>query len=653
MINLALAYQAFERPKQSSVYSGVDRVINQFVGKIYKQTILFKSLFSTAQKVYDGGKFFIRLDDQELDKHLKMYHHTIRSGRYSDDELHQALGCICEASFRELGFKPYYVQIMGVLAQYYGFAIQMQPGEGKTITAAISGILAAWSGKPCHIITSNDYLAKRDRDLLDPLFSRCSLSSGSVIASMQSDERKRAYATDIVYGTGKEFLADFLRDSLVDEAPTYDALLLQILQGQNSSQKVMRGLYYAIIDEADSVLADEALTPLVISTKHEDNDFKVAITMLFEFLQTFESEHEYHVSTKHRQLEFADSGKEKLATFELPSFQWNRLDKKLFLSKQILMARHFYAREKQYVVHEEKVVIVDEKTGRLMFGKNWGLGLHQAVELQEGLAMSDLMKTQTKMSFQKFFRLYTKMSGMSGTLQGLEKELWGIYGMATIRIPKRKKNQYTIYPTQVFITLEEKNQALLDHIIQMHQTKRPILIGTENIHESETLYAQLQAKGVDCTLLNAKKHEEEDSIVAQAGHEGSVLIATNIAGRGTDIKIEEEVEHLGGLHVIGTQMASSKRIDMQLFGRTSRQGQKGSIVLFLSLEDRLIVEQTHPAILQTFKKFFRFSWTKNVVIGLYKLAQYRVDRFAMKLRYQMLQKDEAFEKSVSFSDFTH
>ncbi|RDX34858.1 hypothetical protein DZA35_00930 [Arcobacter sp. HD9-500m-PIT-SAG03] len=646
-------YRKYYIPTEKKSYNGMDALLHLGVGKVYKQTVVLKHLYKVAKKIYEDAKKNIYLSDKDLNDLIINYRRLFMLGKIKDDDVYDAIACICEVCFREFGYKPYYVQIMGVLGQYYNFAIQMLPGEGKTITATISGIIAAWKGKPCHIVTSNDYLASRDAKIMSSLYERCLLSVGSITGSMQESDRRENYKKSVVYSTSKELLADFLRDQLVDdEVNSFDNALFDKLSnnGNSTKQRVMRGLYTAIVDEADSVLSDEALTPLVISAQGDNEILMEAICSVYEFLDMFQKDTHYKVLVKFKEVKLTSEGDILLDKLDkkFPVI-WRTHERKVFLLIQSLLAKEIYLNGKDYIVDSEgKIVLVDEKTGRLMPGKSWGAGLQQAVEAKEKLELTSPTQTNIKMSFQRFFRFYTNLSGMSGTLQNIENELWSIYELPVIYIPKRIKNTYDLKPISISGTLNNKLESLVQEIIDVNKLRRPILVGTTSINESERLAVILEDKGIKCTVLNAKHHNEEDEIISIAGQEGSITISTNIAGRGTDIKIDDEIEKLGGLHVIATQLAESKRVDLQLYGRTSRQGQVGSVKVFLSLEDELMEKNYNNNFLNFLKKRIHTRLMKYCAILLYKYAQIKQEKKSSKIRLEMLQKDFDFAKRISF-----
>ena len=654
MIVTNIEYKKFNIPKERKAHKGLDSFAHITAGKIYKQTILLKHLYKKAKIIYDNAKNYISLDDEALASEIQKYKKKIQLNRYEDEDIYESIACICEICYRVFGFKPYYVQIMGVLGQYYNFAVQMLPGEGKTITAAISGIIFAWKGKPCHIITSNDYLGRRDSEIMSPLYKRCNVSVGSIISTMDENERLLNYSKDIVYSTSKELLADFLRDQLIDEKiNNFDDMLFDKIMNKNivnnTKQRVMRGLYTAIVDEADSVLADEAITPLVISSKSDNQSIIEAIQSTYLLIDKFKIDLHYIVLYKYKEIKITEEGVNFLNTLDeyFPTI-WRTYKRKLFLITQILLAKELYHKGKQYIIDdEEKIVLVDEKTGRLMPGKSWGAGLQQAVEAKELLELSPPTQTTIKMSFQRFFRLYKNLSGMSGTLQNIEDELWSIYELPVMYIPKRVTNTYKLEPMKIYPTLREKQKNVIEHIVDIHKTGRPILVGTTSINESEAISELLNMKGIQNRVLNAKHNEIEDEIIQNAGFKYSITIATNIAGRGTDIKIDKDIEKLGGLYVIATQLSESKRVDLQLFGRTSRQSQPGGVKVFLSLEDELMMNSYNSFIIAYMQKYFYIS--NYISIYLYKFAQRKEEKKSSAIRLAIIQKDFEFDRNLSFS----
>ncbi|MCJ8345731.1 hypothetical protein MJH12_09335, partial [bacterium] len=441
MIDLSFEYRRFTIPKEKKSLTGLDAMRHTLVGKFYKTLTNPRKLRKQSEKTYTLSLNHEILTEKQLKKKLLECRKIVRFGKLkTDQQLTEALSYIAEACVRTLQMRPYAVQLMGAMAQYKNFAIQMLPGEGKTITAALAAILMAWMGKPCHVATSNDYLAKRDSIIMEPIYTYCGVTVGHVISDMESDQRKENYLKDVVYTTSKELLADFLRDQMHDtEVTDFSKSLIKGISGKRlSSKRVMRGLYSAIIDEADSVLADEATTPLIISAPSKNEMLSDATIIAKNMADKLLVDIHYTVNRKFHDIKIIEDGEKKLDQLaqDLPPM-WSSFARREFLVKQALIAREFYSNNVQYVVNEEnEVIIVDEKTGRMMPGRSWGAGLHQAVEAKEGVELSNPTETHTRMSFQRYFRLYTNLSGMSGTLQKLENEFWYIYKLPTIKIPK-------------------------------------------------------------------------------------------------------------------------------------------------------------------------------------------------------------------------
>lgn len=526
----------------------------------------------------------------------------------------------------------------------------MHTGEGKTITATLTGILNGWVGKPCHIITPNDYLAKRDA--VRELYERCHLSVGCITPEMENAERKVNYLCNIVYATSNDIIADFLRDQMArDDAIEYDKYLINALSQEDDESQVMRGLHTVIIDEADSVLADEATTPLIISVSRENKPLKDAIQTVQKIARKLKVDEDYTSNANHKEVYFTKQGEKSIddITQYLPPI-WQSENRREYLLKQALIAKEFYKKGTHYVILEEKIVIVDEKTGRLMPSRSWGGGLHQAVEAKESLELTDPTQTHIKMSFQRFFRLYQSVAGMSGTLQKLENELWHIYELTTMKIPKRVPNKYQIFPEKIFASKAEKWIAVIEEIEAIHQLKRPILVGTRSISDSEALSNELKRLDIVHTVLHTLHHKEEADIIAKAGQKGSVIIATNIAGRGTDISLSKVSVELGGLHVIATERHDSKRVDMQLFGRSARQGQPDSIQAILSLEDEIMMRKCPKWLREKFIQRIHSPLWKKISIYAYIIIQNLTDKRQSKVRKKILAKDFSMSRMLSFSE---
>lgn len=651
MNQLINQYHRFTINDTNTLYTGIDNIIDHIKGTFKQYGSNKKTLHDLAKEIEENSLKLRPLSDAHLKEEIKKSQTDIKLNKeLSKALLIRTLSLICEVSFRTLGLRPYSVQIMGALALIDNKLIEMKPGEGKTITAALAAIVYGSKGEGCHIVTSNDYLVQRDAELMKPLYEFCGLSTGYVISTMEKEQRKENYETHITYATSKELLADYLRDNL-DKNNSQDQNLdiLNTLGGKNNSQPVMRGLKNALIDEADSVLVDEATTPLIISIAKDNKPFKQSTLKAYEIAQNLKKDIDY--IAQNNTISFTAKGLHKIDTLtkDLTNI-WKSPKWKYYLIKQSLNAREFYTKNTQYVIHEDKVVIIDENTGRMMPGRSWGGGLHQAVEAKEGVELSDPTHTHTKMSFQRFFRLYDNLCGMSGTLHNLRSELWNIYKLSTISIPTNVPSKNINFPTLIVPTLEEKYDRIIDEIKKVSITNRPILVGMRTINESEHLFELLKKEGIESTVLNALHHKTESEIIAKAGELSKITIATNIAGRGTDILLSKEVAELGGLHVISSQKHDTKRVDLQLLGRCARQGQPGSTHTILSLEDELLEKYIPNKILKLFKRFISNKAVYYSSLMSYKMIQRVLEFSNANKRKRILQQDFSLSKTLSFTD---
>ena len=530
-----------------------------------------KKMRAIADHINEIEPNYVKLSDANLVAKTDEFKRRLQKGETLDDLLPEAFAVVREASKRVLGMRHFDVQLMGGICLHNGNIAEMRTGEGKTLVATLPVYLNALTGKGVHVVTVNDYLATRDSEQMGRLYNFLGLSTGLIVANLDFNQRREAYACDITYGTNNEFGFDYLRDNMVSD-------VLQMVQ---------RPLNYAIVDEVDSILIDEARTPLIISgpgQRSTDNYYKLA-----KIVPHLVRDEDYIIDEKQKTIAPTDSGIEKVEQmlgvenlYDAENIELNHL---LGASLRAYAMMH---RDTDYVVKDGEVVIVDEFTGRLMFGRRYSDGLHQAIEAKEGLKVERESQTLASVTFQNYFRMYKKLAGMTGTAKTEEKEFIDIYGLEVIPIPPNKPLARIDLPDQIFKTKAAKYRAVVRNAVERHQTGQPILIGTTSITQSEELSDMLLRAGVPHKVLNAKHHEKEAEIVADAGQMGMVTIATNMAGRGTDITLGEGVPELGGLAILGTERHESRRIDNQLRGRAGRQGDPGSSQFFLSLEDDLM-----------------------------------------------------------------
>jgi preprotein translocase subunit SecA len=548
------------------------------------------------------------------------------------------------------------VQIAGALALYRGYLAEMATGEGKSLTACLPATLSAWTGRACHIVTVNDYLAGRDANEMKKFYSFCGVSTGVVTSTMEAEERKKNYAGGVVYTTSKELVADFLRDRLVMGSLNNSSrrIIRSLLFSKYGDFDgiVMRGIDTAIIDEADSVLIDEAVTPLIISRPVKNKPFTDICLIADEIADNLIAGKDYITEDKYKEIIITKPGYDKIGQYSMRlKGIWQNRERSEELINQALTAREYYIRDKQYVVQDDKVIIVDEFTGRLMPNRTWRQGLHQAVEAREKITLTDPSETLSRLSFQQFFRFFRKLSGMSGTASEAAGEFWQIYGLPVIKIPTNRPCIRKEYKDRLFATRREKWLAIVEQIEKEHCSGRPVLIGTKNVKASEKLSQILDQKGLNHNLLNAVNHKEEAGIIRIAGQEGRITISTNMAGRGTDIKLDASVAQIGGLHVIATERHESKRIDRQLFGRSARQGDAGSCQAFISMEDELI-ERYVPKLVRikiavAIKK--NKPMAKTIGKKAYSGAQRTARRLAFHQRKSVLKMDNWLTEALSFT----
>ena len=578
------------------------------------------------------------LADEELPQRLAVYREQVQNGEKDlDAVLPEVFALVREASTRVLGMRHYDVQLLGAMALHNGKIAEMKTGEGKTLVATLAVILNSLEGKGVHVVTVNDYLAKRDAEWMGRLYNFLGLSVGVIVAGLSDEQRKEAYGADITYGTNNEFGFDYLRDNMKFYA----------------EQLVQRGHHYAIVDEVDSILIDEARTPLIISgASDESTDLYQKVD---EVVRTLEKEKHYTVDEKGKTASLTDEGvlyvEEQLGIENL--YDTANITAQHHVL-QSLKAHTVFRRDVDYIVKDDQVVIVDEFTGRLMAGRRFSDGLHQALEAKEHVTVAAENQTLASITFQNYFRMYDKLSGMTGTADTEAVEFAQIYGLEVSTIPPNRPMVRKDMPDLIYRTRREKMQAIIQAIKELHATGQPVLVGTISIETSELISQLLKREGVLHSVLNAKHHAQEAEIVAQAGQAGKVTIATNMAGRGTDIKLGEGVVELGGLHILGTERHESRRIDNQLRGRSGRQGDPGSSRFYLSLEDdlmRLFGSDRLSGLMQKLGMQEGEPIENNMVSRAIENAQKRVEGHHFEIRKTLLDYDNVMnqQRTVIYS----
>jgi len=571
-----------------------------------------------------------KLSDAELRMKTEEFKKRYADGESLDDLLPEAYAVVREASTRVLGMTPFYVQLLGAIVLHQGNIAEMKTGEGKTLVATMPLYLNALTGEGVHLVTVNEYLAQRDAEQMGKLFNFLGMSVGLNVSNLSHEEKKAAYQADITYGTNNEFGFDYLRDNMV----------------LYKEEMVQRPLNFAIIDEVDSILIDEARTPLIISGNAEKST--ALYTQANQFVRLLKEGEDYTVDLKTKTVQLTEEGITKAEKY----FKIDNLYdyKNVSLNHHIhqaLKAHAIMRRDTDYVVQDGEIVIVDQFTGRLMPGRRYSEGLHQAIEAKEGLPIQRESKTLATITFQNYFRMYKKLAGMTGTAKTEEEEFQSIYNMDVIEIPTNKPVRRIDKPDLIFKTMEGKFKAVVNEIVRAHKTGQPVLVGTVSVETSELLSDMLKKRGIPHNVLNAKNHAKEAEIIAQAGQKGAVTIATNMAGRGTDIKLGEGVKELGGLYIIGTERHESRRIDNQLRGRAGRQGDPGVSQFYLSLEDELMRRfgsERMQAMLDRLGMSDDQPIESKLVTRSVESAQKRVEGNNFDARKQLLQFDDVMRQ---------
>jgi len=593
---------------------------------------------------------FLRLgDDALLEKSMELRGKA--RGKWDlDSLLPEAFGLVSVAIQRTLGIRPFDVQIAGGAVMHFGGLVELATGEGKTVTASLPAFLNALVGKGVHVTTVNDYLAKRDAEWIGPVYLKLGLTVGCLFQKMEDQKRVEAYRRDVTYGTAAEFGFDFLRDRLkvrggqAQTAPFW----MPWLPGVGAAKmdpRVQRPLHYAIVDEADSIFVDEAKTPLIIAnpTRLAEPEERVVYEWADRVARDMTRGEHFTYDVKKDKLELTDAGRRQVRFSNPPTGKHAKaMDKLAEAVERALQAHYRFQRNHQYMVSaENKIVIIEEGTGRPMPDRHWRDGLHQAVEAKEGVPINMPSEHAAQITFQNFYRLYAKLGGMSGTLMPNFWELRKVYRLWTTHVPTNRPSKRVVLPDEVYPTEDAKFDAVVEKTREMLVAGRPVLIGTRTVDASKQLSAKLTAGGVTHQVLNAEQTEREADIVSLAGQPGAVTVATNMAGRGTDIKLGEGVAEAGGLHVIGTERHEAERVDRQLVGRAGRQGDPGSAQFMISLEDQLL-EGLGTARREELMKLGQRGGNRNwsAYAPLFRVAQRKVERKHYRQRLDLKNYDK-------------
>ena len=615
--------------------------LKRFVRRVSKLDPEFASL----------GKEGVRAAARQLRERLSV-------GSSDVGDVARAFALARRAAELTVGMRPFDVQIMGAWCLFRGMVAEMATGEGKTLTATIPACVAALSGEPVHIVTVNDYLALRDADWMEPVYNLLGLSVGRVASSVPHDERRAQYACDVTYCTNKELAFDYLRDRLrLGDARSPLHLTIDRFCGHTESgqRTALRGLHFAIVDEADSILIDEARVPLIISQPrpplYDEEDYRRA----FRIADSIEPGSHFVVDETTRTVCLSGEGMNEVddlvSTAGWGGAVWEHRRIRHELLSQVLAAKYLYGSGRDYVVKSGAIEIVDENTGRTLPGRAWERGLQQAIEVKEGVELTSLNVPVARLSYQKLFRRYMRLAGMTGTAREVASEVAEIYDLATVRVPTHRPVARRHHGVRVVSIREEKWRAVSERVRGLHASGQPVLVGTRSVEDSEFLSRVLEDAGIPHRVLNARQDGEEANIVSAAGRLGQVTVATNMAGRGTDIALGDGVRDLGGLFVIATEFHDSRRVDRQLYGRSARQGDPGSSEAIVAVEDRMLRE--HGGFLVWFIERWSSRGGRAVPQGVarwaFRRAQRRAGRSHRKIRERLLLADEWITQTLSYT----
>ena len=592
-----------------------------------------------------------RLDDAGLRSAAGRLRPKLIAGGFTLEHVARSFALIREVTGRRLGMRHRPVQLMGGFAMLNGHIAEMRTGEGKTITALLPAATAALAGMPVHVVTVNDYLAERDAEQLRPVYEALGLTVGLAIHGQARPDRRQAYGQDVLYACNKELAFDYLRDRHAAGRPSAARLKAANLGRPNAgSQMLMRGLHFAIVDEADGILIDEARTPLIISREHEAEMDTPLCEMLLAAAGKMIKEVDYQLSQAKRTVRLTPKGQAELPRL-LGGLEghWKAKRAREELVEQALAALLLYRKDQHYIVADQKIQIVDEFTGRTMPDRQWQRGLQQLIEAKEGCPTTGRRETLTQITYQRFFRRYLWLSGMTGTASEVARELESVYGLSVVTIPTHKPDRKLDLGVSLHKTTAAKWEAVLNATRAMVESGRSVLIGTRSVEASEHVASMFARTGLAYVVLNARNEPDEANLVASAGEPGRITIATNMAGRGTDIKLASEVARCGGLHVILTEYHESGRIDRQLFGRCGRQGDPGSYQAIVSLEDHLF--ETHASRIARWCGRSGVNQTLPAWLGrvLKRITQRKAEQLHARIRRATLRTDNDLEKALAFA----
>lgn len=644
-------------PQREEIRPGLlEKTVAAASGKVHQYALGRNPRYQKfVRSVDDCAHGLDRLSDTDLTARAKELRRSLYAQGLLDGLVAQSFAIVREFATRRLGMRHYDVQLYGAWVMLQGMVAEMDTGEGKTLTATLAAATAALAGIPVHVVTVNDFLASRDAQWMSPIYRAVGLTVGTITEGLDLEQRRAAYSRSITYCTNKQIVFDYLKDCmLLGQENRALHLNLEDLYAKKprTSRLLLRGLCFAIVDEADSVLIDEARTPLIISNRSNMDDQEMSYKQAVRIARSLESPRDFSINSLRRQVDLTDLGKAQIARMSRAlGGVWSGKRRREELIRQGLSALHLFELDKHYLVVDGKVQIVDEYTGRIMADRSWERGLHQMVEAKEGCAISGRQETLSRISYQRFFQRYLRLGGMTGTAREVASELWSVYRLNVVTIPTNRPTRRTTVQDRMFRSAECKWSAVVSRVSELHEQGRPVLIGMRSVMASETISHELNQAGLTHRVLNARQDQQEAEIIAQAGQPGRITVATNMAGRGTDIRLAPGIADLGGLHVLATERHEARRIDRQLFGRGGRQGDPGSYQVILSLDDELFDEffgQWPQRMLGRFGKPGApvVSWLTKVLVAT---AQRAAEARHSQLRRDLLKLDENLGDMLAFS----
>lgn len=643
------------RRRKPQVPKGLDAVATRVTVRAKQLKARPAWLMAQARQVDALSPSIRGLAEAALDEQIREVRDRFVRGRADDALVRRGLALTREVARRCTGEEPFLVQLMAALGLYHGRIVEMLTGEGKTLTGSIAAPLIAWKHKHLHVLTVNDYLAKRDAESRAPIYNRCLLQVGAIQQEMDSAARFDVYARQIIYGTPKQITADYLRDQ-IRMGQTLSAWAGRQQLAKSGSGPLVPGLQACLVDEADAVLIDEGVVPLIIARSRQEDEMAEVYRTAATLAAKLDEGPDYKIDYVKRRADLKRRGEHRLGQMfdDLAAGGeplWRATRRAEELVRQALVARHCYRHGQQYHIVDGRVVIVDEYTGRFLPDRSWEHGLHQAVEAKENVTVTADRETLARMSFQRFFRSYPFLCGMTGTAADAVGEMEKVYGRPVVVIPTNRPLIRSQWPMRIFRSAEPKWNAIVESIAELHAAGRPVLVGTRSIAASEFLAERLANRGLSHVVLNALHDKEEAQLIAGAGHgrapgqEPAITVATNMAGRGTDIVLDRSAREAGGLHVILTEMHGAKRIDRQFIGRAGRQGDPGSAQLFVALDDELVRQHAKRLGGAAFRSTAGEEITGRPEIArLFRLAQRRSEAFARRGREAVLRQDDWMEK---------